>query len=63
MHVLTASLYAVLIWISMVAFAALQGGVLPALVAAPVTVSTLVIGLISMDELVTRVRRRDRPST
>lgn len=59
MHILIASLYAIIIWLSLMAYTVIVGGFwLVALIAGPLIISALVIGLIAADMLVARVQTR-----
>lgn len=58
-HILIATLYSVIIWLSLLSYTMIVGGFwLVALIAGPVIISALVIGLIAADILVCRVSRR-----
>ncbi len=59
MHILIATLYAIIIWLSLMAYTAIVGGFwLVGLIAGPVIISALVVGLIAADVLVARIQTR-----
>lgn len=59
MHILIATLYAIVIWLSLLSYTVILGGFwLVALIAGPIIISALVIGLIAADMLIYRVSKR-----
>lgn len=59
MHILIATLYGTLIWLSLMAYTAILGGFwLVGLIAGPLIISALVLGLLAADALVARVQTR-----
>lgn len=59
MHIVIATLYAVIIWLSLMAYTVIIGGFwLVALIAGPLIISALVVGLIAADMLVARIQTR-----
>lgn len=59
MHILIATLYAIVIWLSLLSYTIIVGGFwLVALIAGPIIISALVIGLIAMDILIYRTSKR-----
>lgn len=58
MHILIATLYAIIIWLSLLAYTVIIGGFwLVALMVGPFIISALVIGLIAADMLIARISR------
>lgn len=58
MHIVIASLYSIIIWLSLLAYTIIVGGFwIVALVAGPFIISAIVIGLIALDMLVARLAR------
>lgn len=59
MHILIATLYAIVIWLSLLSYTIIVGGFwLVALIAGPIIISALVIGLIAADILICRLAKR-----
>lgn len=59
MHSIVAIVYAIIIWMSLMAYTVIAGGFWPiALIAGPLTISSLTVGLLAADMLVARVSTR-----
>ncbi len=59
MHILIATLYAIVIWLSLMAYTLILGGYwLVALIGGPIIISALVVGLLAADMLVARIQTR-----
>ena len=58
MHIVIATLYSIIIWLSLLSYTIIVGGFwIVALVAGPFIISAIVIGLIALDMLIERVGR------
>lgn len=58
MHILIAGLYAGIIWLSLLAYTIiLEGWWMVVVIAGPVIISALIVGLIALDELGARIGR------
>lgn len=63
MHILIAGLYAGIIWLSLLAYTIiLEGWWMVVVIAGPVIISALIVGLIALDELGARIGRWLRPA-
>lgn len=63
MHIVIAGLYATIIWLSLLAYTViLHGWWLVVIIAGPIIISALIIGLIGLDILVDRIAKRWFPA-
>lgn len=63
MHILIAGLYAGIIWLSLLAYTIIIDGMwMVVVIAGPVIISSLIVGLIGLDALIARIGARLRLS-
>lgn len=59
LHILIATLYSIVLWLSLLAYTLIVGGFwLVALIAGPIIISSFVIGLLAADMLIARLEKR-----